>query len=338
METNPLPVGPRRRTPPHDHNLDKTTGPRDQRTITGKRYEITYPARQWATSRGLRPTPLDDRWRAEKAHFGQVYGFERPLYFAKSEEPVLTFGKPAWFDQVGREVRQAHERAAVFDQSTFGKIRVTGRDAEAFLGRVCTNDMSRAPGRAVYTLVLNERGGIESDLVALRLDEEDYRLFVGPAAVKRDMAWLTRHLVAGEEVTLDDETEAHAVLALTGPEAALVAEALGAGALNELGYFQHREARIAGVEVRGVRLCGNSRASRRSNASSPSCSMTRKPRRSAASRSTPVTGLWERLHRPRSATGSESPWHWRRLTPNVLPKPGTSASTSTSPGPVLAAP
>ena len=114
--------------------------------------------------------------------------------------------------------------------------------------------MSRAPGHAVYTVVLNERAGIESDLVALRLDEEDYRLFVGTAAVKRDMAWLTRHLVAGEEVTLDDETEAHAVLALTGPEAALVAEAAGAGALNELGYFQHGEARIAGVEVRGVRL------------------------------------------------------------------------------------
>ena len=222
--------------------------------VLGKHYEITYPARQWATSRGLGTTPLDDRWRAEKAHFGQVYGFERPLYFEKTEEPVLTFGKPSWFDQVGREVKQAHRHAGVFDQSSFGKIRVTGRDAEAFLGRVCTNDMARAPGRAVYTLMLNERGGIESDLVALRLGDEDYRLYVGTTAIKRDLAWLKRNLAAGEAVTLTDETEAHAVLALTGPEAARVADAAGAGALNALGYFRHREVRIGDVAVRGVRL------------------------------------------------------------------------------------
>ena len=222
--------------------------------VLGKHYEITYPARQWATSRGLRSLPLDGRWRAAKAHFGQVFGFERPLWFARTREPAPTFGRPAWFDQVGREVMQAHQRAAVFDLSAFGKIRVAGRDAEALLDRVCTNDMARAPGRAVYTLMLNEGGGIESDLVALRLGEEDYRLYVGTAAIKRDLAWLRRQRAAGEAVTLEDETEAHAVLALAGPEAARIVEVVGAGALNALGYFRHGEARIDGVAVRGVRL------------------------------------------------------------------------------------
>ncbi len=222
--------------------------------VLGKHYEITWPGRQWATSRGLRRSPLDDRWRAESAHFGQAYGFERPLYFGKTAEPALTFGRPAWFDRVGLEVMQAHEGAAVFDQSTFGKIRVAGRDAEAFLDRVCTNDMSRPPGRAVYTLMLNERGGIEGDLVALRLGDGEYRLYVGTTAVKRALAWLRRHLAAGEAVTLADETEDHAVLALTGPKAAEVAEAAGAGDLNALGYFRHGEVRVAGVTVRGVRL------------------------------------------------------------------------------------
>ena len=224
--------------------------------VLGKHYEITWPARQWSTSRWLRAVPLENRWRAENAHFGQVYGFEVPLYFGKTEEPVLTFGTPAWFDQVGREVRQAHERAAVFDQSTFGKIRVAGRDAAAFLDRVCTGDMSRAPGRAVYTLMLNERGGIESDLVALRLGKNEYRLYVGTAAIGRDMAWLARHLTSGDAVTFDDETEAHAVLALTGPDSARIAESVGAGTLNGLGYYRHGAARIAGVGVCGVRLSG----------------------------------------------------------------------------------
>ena len=222
--------------------------------VLGKHYEISYPVRQWTTSRWLRSGPLDDRWRAEKAHFGQVYGFERPLFFGSSGEPAPTFGKPAWFEQVGREVEQAHERAAVFDQSPLGKIRVTGRGAEAFLDRVCTNDMARPPGRAIYTLMLNGRGGIESDLTAQRLGEDDYRLCVGTAAVKRDLAWLRRNLDPGEAVTLEDETGAWAVLALMGPEAARVAEAAGAGALNALGYFRHGEARIAGVPVRAVRL------------------------------------------------------------------------------------
>ena len=222
--------------------------------VLGKHYEISYPVRQWTTSRWLRPGPLDDRWRAAKAHFGQLYGFERPLFFGSSGEPVPTFGKPAWFEQVGREVEQAHERAAVFDQSPLGKIRVTGRGAEAFLDRVCTNDMARPPGRAIYTLMLNGRGGIESDLTAQRLGEDDYRLCVGTAAVKRDLAWLRRNLDPGEAVTLEDETGAWAVLALMGPEAARVAEAAGAGVLNALGYFRHGEARIAGVPVRAVRL------------------------------------------------------------------------------------
>ena len=222
--------------------------------VLGKHYEITYPGRQWSTSRGLRRMPLDARWRAENAHFGQVFGFERPLYFGRTGEPELTFGRPAWFDEVGREVMQAHERAGVFDQSSFGKIRVTGRDAQVFLDRVCTNDMSRPPGRAAYTLMLNERGGIESDLVALRLAEDDYRLFVGTAAIKRDLAWLRRHVAAGEAVRLQDETEAHAVLALTGPEARRIAEAVGCEELLALRFFEHGEARVAGVPVRGVRL------------------------------------------------------------------------------------
>ncbi len=222
--------------------------------VLGKHYEITYPGRQWKTGRNLRRLPLDDRWQAEGAHFGQVYGFERPLYFGKKKEPALTFAKPAWFDQVGREVRRAHEGAAVFDQSSLGKIRVTGQQAEAFLGRVCTNDMSLPPGRATFTLMLNERGGIESDLVAMRLGEHHYRLYVGTSAVKRDLVWLKHHLANGEAVEIADETEAHAVLALAGPDTARIVGSVGASALNELGYFRHCETRISGVTVRAVRL------------------------------------------------------------------------------------
>jgi 4-methylaminobutanoate oxidase (formaldehyde-forming) len=222
--------------------------------VLGKHYEIAYPGRQWSSARDLRHSPLDKRWRDASAQFGQVYGWERPLYFGSSGEPALTFDKPPWFEQVGCEVAQAHDRAALFDQSTFGKIRVEGPDAERFLSRVCANDVSRAPGRAIYTAMLNDRGGFESDLTILRLSDEVYRLYVGTAAVKRDLAWLRRHLDASERVRLTDETEDFAVIALMGWEAPRIVRALGAGTVAALGYFRHSDDRIAGVSVRAVRL------------------------------------------------------------------------------------
>ena len=222
--------------------------------VLGRHYEIAYPGRQWSSARNLRQTPFDARWREAKAHFGQVYAWERPLYFGSTGEPPLTFGRPPWFDQVGAEVAQAHERAALFDQSTFGKIRVEGPDAERFLNRICANDMARAHGRAIYTAMLNPRGGFESDLTALRLSDEIYRLYVGTAAIKRDLTWLKRNLEPDERLRLIDETEDYAVLALMGPAATRIIRALGAEAIHALGYFRHCEDVIAGVPVRAVRL------------------------------------------------------------------------------------
>jgi len=222
--------------------------------VLGKHYEITYPGRQWVTGRNLRRVPLDARWRQAGAHMGQFFGWERPLYFNRKSEPELTFGRPAWFDQVGREVMCAHKHAALFDQSTFGKILVSGPDAEQFLNRVCANNMSRLPGRAIYSAMLNERGGIESDITALRLTEDSYRLYVGTTAIKRDLTWLYRHMMDAERVTLTDETDTFAVIGLMGPEAAQIADKVGAGELNELAYFQHGETHIAGAHVRGVRM------------------------------------------------------------------------------------
>jgi len=222
--------------------------------VLGAHYEIAYPGRQFTSARGLRRTPLDARWRAAKARFGQVFAWERPLYFDSEGEPRLTFGKPAWFDQVGREVARAHEGAAIFDQSTFGKIRVEGPDAEAFLDRVCANDLTRPPGRAVYTAMLNETGGYESDLMALRLGDECYRLYVGSGAIKRDLAWLRRHLGDGERASLADETADYAVLGVMGPKAVDCAAALGGSTLVKLGYFRHAEAELAGIPLRAVRL------------------------------------------------------------------------------------
>lgn len=221
--------------------------------VLGKHYEITYPARQWVSARSLRPSPLHQKWQDKKAHFGQFFGWERPLYFNKTAEPRPTYSKPDWFDQVGSEVEQAHRRAAVFDQSTFGKIEVEGKHASRFLNKICANDMDRPPGRAIYTAMLNDQGGIESDLTAIRLADDHYRLYVGTSAVKRDMAWLRRQ-IDNNQVTLRDSTSEYAVIALMGPHSASLADNIGASEINELKYFQSDPAHIAGVHVRAARL------------------------------------------------------------------------------------
>ncbi len=222
--------------------------------VLGKHYEITYPGRQWTTGRNLRKSPLDKVWENENVYFGQFYGWERPLYFNKASEPVLSFGKPDWHKNVEREVGAAHTNAALFDQSTFGKIDVEGNDACSFLNRLCANQMNRKVGTAIYTSMLNVRGGIESDLTAVRIRADHYRLYVGTTSLKRDMAWLNRHLQSGERVKLTDSTDAYAVIGLMGPKSPEFAAAVGADALNALGYFEAGNTNIAGHPVLAVRL------------------------------------------------------------------------------------
>ena len=221
--------------------------------VLGEHYDIAYPGRQYRSARNLHRLPLDAEYRRAGAQFGQVYGWERPLYFGAAEAPKLTFGRPDWFDNVAREVRAAHEGAAIFDASTFGKIEVEGPDAEAFLSHVCAGHAGRAPGTAIYTAMLNARGTYESDLTAHRIAPDHYRLFVGTAAIARDLAWLRAH-ADGFDVALADSTDAYAVLALMGPEAARIVADTGAPELNDLGYFKVGPAHIAGAHVRAVRM------------------------------------------------------------------------------------
>ncbi len=221
--------------------------------ILGTHYEIAYPGKQLASARGLRVGPLDAAHRGAAAHFGQFHDWERPLYFGKVAEPRMTFGRPDWFENVAAEVGAAHGAAAVFDASPLGKIEVEGPDAEAFLLRVCSGHVNRAPGSVIYTAMLNERGTFESDLTAQRIAANHYRLFVGTSAVARDLSRLRRHS-AGFDVALSDSTEKYAVLCLMGPESSRVATECGAPELNGLGYFRVGTARIANKHVRAARL------------------------------------------------------------------------------------
>ncbi|QRZ14219.1 GcvT family protein (plasmid) [Paracoccus methylovorus] len=185
----------------------------------GLLYADHYPYRQVATARGLRRSALHEHLKARGAVFGEVAGWERANWFAKDGEPReyrYGWGRQNWFHNSAEEHRALREGVGLLDMSSFGKIRVEGRDALAFLQQLCGNDMDVAAGRIVYTQMLNQSGGIESDLTVTRLSETAFLLVVPGATLQRDLSWLRRHL-GGEFVTITDISAAEAVIPVMGP-------------------------------------------------------------------------------------------------------------------------
>ncbi|WP_019995451.1 GcvT family protein [Aureimonas ureilytica] len=185
----------------------------------GLLYADHFPYRQMATSRGVRRSPLHAVLRDEGAVFGEVAGFERPNWFAtqgQEHEYRYSWKRQNWFGNQAAEHKAVRENVGFFDMSSFGKIRVEGRDACRFLQRVCANDVDVKAGRIVYTQMLNERGGIESDLTVTRLSETAYLLVVPVATFTRDLSWLRKQL-RDEFAVLTDVSAGEAVLVVQGP-------------------------------------------------------------------------------------------------------------------------
>lgn len=185
----------------------------------GLLYADHFPYRQVATARGLRRSPLHEHLKAQGAVFGEVAGWERANWFATEGQPreyEYSWGRQNWFENSAAEHRALREGVGLLDMSSFGKIRVEGPGALAFLQRLCANDLDVAPGRIVYTQMLNDRGGIECDLTVTRLTETAFLLVVPGATLQRDLAWLRRHL--GDDLAvITDMSAAEAVIPVMGP-------------------------------------------------------------------------------------------------------------------------
>ncbi|XDA98604.1 FAD-dependent oxidoreductase [Sulfitobacter sp. LCG007] len=185
----------------------------------GLLYADHYPYRQKATARGVRRTPFHGQLLARGAVMGELAGWERANWFARpgqAAEYAYSWKRQTFFDNVAEELSAVRSGVGIYDMSSFGKIRVEGRDACPYLNHLCGNEMDVAPGRIVYTQFLNRHGGIEADVTVTRLSETAY-LVVTPAATRlADQSWMARHL--GErQVVLTDMTAAEGVLAVMGP-------------------------------------------------------------------------------------------------------------------------
>jgi 4-methylaminobutanoate oxidase (formaldehyde-forming) len=268
-----------RRFGPHNANR-KGLAERTGETL-GLHYAMRWPRQELQTTRPLRTSPLYDLLAGSSrpgphgtrnAEFGSKNGWERANYFrpAGAARPADTLGRPGWLDWVIEEQRATREAVAVYDQSSFGKLLLQGRDALTVLQRLCANDVDMHVGRMVYTGLLNARGGFESDLTVMRLPQdasgERFLLVTGSAQPVRDADWIRRHVNADEHAVLTDVTPLWSVLSVMGPNsrellARVSPDDLSPGALKfshtreiDLGHARVRAARMAYVGGPGYEL------------------------------------------------------------------------------------
>ena len=185
----------------------------------GLLYADHFPFRQKESARGVRRTPFHEHLKSKGAVFGEVAGWERANWFSfdgQHDEYVYSWKRQNWFENSAKEHMAVRENVGLYDMSTFGKIRVEGKDAERFLNYLCGANLSVDIGKIVYTQFLNSKGGIEADVTVTRLSETIY-LIVTPAATRlADETWLRRNQ-KDYNVVITDITSAEGVLALMGP-------------------------------------------------------------------------------------------------------------------------
>ncbi|MCE8545662.1 GcvT family protein [Ruegeria pomeroyi] len=184
-------------------------------------YAMHWPGRQRESARGLRRTPFYHAMKARGAAYAEAQGWERPGWFAPDgDTPTYdhSFHRPSWFEHMLAEQRTVREAAGLIDYSMLGKLMVEGRDAERFLQRACTNDMALPLGKVAYTLMLNDRGGIESDVTVARHGPESFMVMSAISHTRRDRAYLQGLVAPDEDVRFTDATTAYAVLSLCGPK------------------------------------------------------------------------------------------------------------------------
>jgi len=192
-------------------------------------YAMHWPGRQRESARNIRRTPFYHCMKAQGAVYAEAQGWERPGWFATDGvAPVYdySFHRPKWFDHAQNEQRAVREAVALIDYSMLGKLMVEGPDAESFMQRVCTNDMALPVGRVAYTLMLNERGGIETDVTVARYAEHSFMVMSSISHTRRDRDYLANERMQSEKINFRDVTSSYAVLSLCGPKSRALLESI----------------------------------------------------------------------------------------------------------------
>nr|WP_029182925.1 FAD-dependent oxidoreductase [Streptomyces clavuligerus] len=229
-------------------------------------YDIVHPLDPPKAPRPLRISPFHQRQRELGAHFLEGGGWERPQWYGANaallDDPDLfpggerppardTWAARHWSPVVAAEARATRERVALHDMTPLRRLEVTGPGALAFLQRMTTNQLARPVGSVSYTLLLDERAGIRSDLTVTRLGEDRFQLGANTPA---DLDWLLRHAPAA--VQIRDITSGTCCIGVWGPRARALIQPLTRDDFSHrgFGYFRARRTHLGDVPVLALRL------------------------------------------------------------------------------------
>ena len=222
------------------------------------RHETPFPGFNRPAGRPVKTSPLYQRLTAAGAVHEEVYGWERPRWFARDDmvaEDLYGFRRPAWHAMVEQEVKAVRERVGIMDISAFAKVELSGPDAQALVERVIANRAPSRDGRLVLTHLLNQRGRIELEATVVRLPGNRFTFICAAFFEQRLIDWLTRQR-GQADVAIENLSESLGALALQGPAAREVLRQVTQTPLDNESFpwLSAQEIEIAGVPARALRL------------------------------------------------------------------------------------
>ncbi|MDH4256710.1 MAG: FAD-dependent oxidoreductase, partial [Gammaproteobacteria bacterium] len=223
-------------------------------------YECHYPSRSMRTARNARRSPFHDRLAGQGAYFGDVSGWESPLWYAPpGAEPKIakySWGRENWFPWWEAEHRACREGVILMDMSFMGKFLVQGRGAGEFLDYLSANSVNGAKQRITYTQWLNEEGKLEADLTVIKVDDEKFMVVASDTAHRHVETWMRRHIRDDQHVFVTDVTSGYGQLNIQGPSSRELLQSLTSVDLsNEAFPFRAaREIDIGLARVMCVRI------------------------------------------------------------------------------------
>ncbi|KIC09639.1 aminomethyltransferase [Leisingera sp. ANG-M1] len=218
-------------------------------------FETPLPGREIQAGRPNRVTPLFEPLKAKGAVYTEVYGWERPKYFApEGFEEKLQYRRNNVFAIIAEECRAVREQAGIMDLSSFAKFDVTGPGAEALLDRLTANRLPKKPGGINLTHVLSDNGRIEGEWTTTRLAKDRFYVLSGAGTERMAQDQLT--FAAGGDVTVTNVTDDYGMLVVAGPKSReVLAPLTGADLTNpSFRWLTGQEIEIAGIPVRALRV------------------------------------------------------------------------------------
>ena len=185
----------------------------------GDLYGMHWPYKQHETSRDQRLLPYHEELKKAGACFGQSGEYERPMWYSlNGPEPKYdySFNYQNWYPSVEYESKNTVENVGLFELSPFSKYEIKGEKAYDNLQRLCTANIKNEIGKCTYTQMINEGGGIETDLTVVCIDKNNFRLISSAAVRTHDKSHILKHL--SKDVEFKDITDELICLGIFGPK------------------------------------------------------------------------------------------------------------------------